>query len=256
MALKRQALCSPSPLSTVEADSDIICCTSSQTMTAVRGIDSNGTEPICSFHRAKTLTHEWFPQHCSNPAIRERARDSTVRGQRQTECDYSHVYYFWMYIACIKWKIYFQSPVQRYEFGLLTVREGATAHSLIEYGHKEHVTVFEIWLHFINGLDPGEKTITQYWDTEDILRKHISLHVDCRHTVCNMCVWCDGSSYFQAPNPACHRSEKIRTRLRTFIIASFTKLTWEHTTALNNGGRMKSHERMWEAHPALLPQSE
>lgn len=40
-------------------------------------------------------------------------------------------------------------------------------------------------------------------------------------------------SYFQAPNPARHRSEKMRTRLRTFIIASFTKLTWGSTTALD-----------------------
>lgn len=44
---------------------------------------------------------------------------------------------------------------------LLTMREGATTHSFIEYCHKEHVTVFEIRFHLINGLDPkrGERHI-------------------------------------------------------------------------------------------------
>lgn len=37
---------------------------------------------------------------------------------------------------------------------LLTMREGATTYSLVEYRHKEHVTVFEIGFHFIDGLDP------------------------------------------------------------------------------------------------------
>lgn len=41
-----------------------------------------------------------------------------------------------------------------YELISLTVRKGATANSLIEYCHEEHVTVFEIGLHFINRLDP------------------------------------------------------------------------------------------------------
>lgn len=36
----------------------------------------------------------------------------------------------------------------------LTVREGAATYSLVEYCHKEHVTVLEIRFHFIDGLDP------------------------------------------------------------------------------------------------------
>lgn len=43
---------------------------------------------------------------------------------------------------------------------LLTVREWATTYSLIEYRHKEHVTVFEIRFHFINGLDPERERNT------------------------------------------------------------------------------------------------
>lgn len=44
---------------------------------------------------------------------------------------------------------------------LLTMREGATTYSLVEYSHKEHVTVFEIRFHFINGLDPESERQTQ-----------------------------------------------------------------------------------------------
>lgn len=43
---------------------------------------------------------------------------------------------------------------------LLTVREGATAHSLIKDRHKEHVAIFKIRFHFINGLDPGKERNT------------------------------------------------------------------------------------------------
>lgn len=48
----------------------------------------------------------------------------------------------------------------------LTVRKGATAYSLVEYCHEEHVTVFEIGLHFINGLDPVIERKTQCIDTK------------------------------------------------------------------------------------------
>lgn len=37
------------------------------------------------------------------------------------------------------------------------MRERATTHSLVEDGHQEHVTIFEIGLHFGNGLNPMEK---------------------------------------------------------------------------------------------------
>lgn len=43
---------------------------------------------------------------------------------------------------------------------LLTVREGAAAHSLIEDRHKEHVAIFKIGFHFINGLDPRKERNT------------------------------------------------------------------------------------------------
>lgn len=49
-------------------------------------------------------------------------------------------------------------------------------------------------------------------------------------------------SYFQAPKPACHRSEKMRTRLRTFIMASFTKLTWENKTHQLSGYSEQTQE--------------
>lgn len=39
---------------------------------------------------------------------------------------------------------------------LLTVRKGAATHSFVEYRHKKHVTVFEVRLHFVNGLNPEE----------------------------------------------------------------------------------------------------
>lgn len=42
------------------------------------------------------------------------------------------------------------------------MREGATTHSFIEYCHKEHVTVFEIRFHFINGLDPKGESDTLF----------------------------------------------------------------------------------------------
>lgn len=38
------------------------------------------------------------------------------------------------------------------------MREGAATHRLVEYRHQEHVTVFEIGLHFIDGLDPESET--------------------------------------------------------------------------------------------------
>lgn len=40
------------------------------------------------------------------------------------------------------------------------MREGATTYGLIEYCHKEHVTVFKIRFHFINGLDPERERNT------------------------------------------------------------------------------------------------
>lgn len=43
---------------------------------------------------------------------------------------------------------------------VLTVREGATAHSLIKDRHKEHVAIFKIRFHFINGLYPGKERHT------------------------------------------------------------------------------------------------
>lgn len=43
---------------------------------------------------------------------------------------------------------------------VLTVREGATAHSLIKDRHKEHVAIFKIWFHFIDGLYPGKERNT------------------------------------------------------------------------------------------------
>lgn len=43
---------------------------------------------------------------------------------------------------------------------VLTVREGAAAHSLIKDRHKEHVAVFKIRFHFIDGLYPGKERNT------------------------------------------------------------------------------------------------
>lgn len=111
------------------------------------------------------------------------------------------------------------------------MREGATTYSLIEYGHEEHVTVFEIRFHFINGLDPeSENTIFRHKQAHQMASaaQVLGLVVDTSETentfyFAPVCM--KESSYFQAPNPACHRSENMRTRLRTFIIASFTKLT-------------------------------
>lgn len=40
----------------------------------------------------------------------------------------------------------------------LTVWKGASADSFVQYSHQEHMTAFEIRLHFGDGFDP--KTIT------------------------------------------------------------------------------------------------
>lgn len=103
---------------------------------------------------------------------------------------------------------------------LLTMREGATTHSFIEYCHKKHVTVFEVRFHFVNGLNPEEEkdhftpliTLAMMYGPFSLIPRLFPSYLE-KH------------SYFQAPKPACHRSEKMRTRLRTFIMASFTKLT-------------------------------
>lgn len=50
--------------------------------------------------------------------------------------------------------------LQRQISVVLTVGKRATAYSLVQYGHQEHVTVFEIRFHLINGFNPGiEKEI-------------------------------------------------------------------------------------------------
>jgi len=45
---------------------------------------------------------------------------------------------------------------------VLTVREGAAAHRLVQDGHQEHVTVLKVRLHFVDGLDPERDKIHKY----------------------------------------------------------------------------------------------
>lgn len=113
-----------------------------------------------SVHRTKTSTC-MAPQHCSKPAIRERARDSTASRQADKNDEVITQRLFQLKMAKGKNIISHTSTqhlVYWNEFktiiNLLTMREGASTHSFIENCHKKHVAVFEIWFHFVNGLNP------------------------------------------------------------------------------------------------------
>lgn len=104
-----------------------------------------------------------LPQHCSKPAISERARDSTASRQadKNEEVFLKCLYRFKMgkgenIMSITSTHLVCWNKFKR-RISLLTMREGAATHSFIEYCHKKHVTVFEVRFHFVNGLNPEEK---------------------------------------------------------------------------------------------------
>lgn len=63
------------------------------------------------------------------------------------------------------------------------MRKRASTHRLVEDRHQEHVTVFKIWLHFIDGLQPERKT------TVFVNRKSPQLVCDDYLKVWHHCEW-------------------------------------------------------------------
>lgn len=145
--------------------SDIICFTSSWTMQAVR---------VQTLRRKRT--RQWKPVHhiktdnmSGSSALLKACHQR--KGQRlhctKTTSREHSVTFSYHYLWCKECKSTSTESRDLYQFNrliLLTVRERAATYSLIEYCHEEHVTVFEIRFHFINGLNPEREgnTILQY----------------------------------------------------------------------------------------------
>ena len=123
------------------------CCTSSGTTKAVRKTDRNESTELSASHRNRPRDgssallkscHQRQGQrlHCAENTSREQLFHNSSHtlpaqdaAQRESETD-------------------IRSATS------LTMREGAPTHGLVQDGHQEHVAVFEIRLHLIDGLDP------------------------------------------------------------------------------------------------------
>lgn len=153
----------PQTSPTVWADNDT-CCTFSLTMTAVRQQAEKRPRATqwMSVRRIKTSTCT-LPQHCSKPAISERARDSTAsrQAEKNEEIFLKSLHRLKMgkgenIMSITSTHLVYWNDFKR-RISLLTMRKGTATHSFIEYCHKKHVTVFEVRFHFVNGLNPEEK---------------------------------------------------------------------------------------------------